>query len=57
MSFANSKPFYIAKASESGNENTCHQLAATITPSLSPTTTSIPHLFPSIGLFASTLSL
>jgi len=60
ISFSNSKPFRIAKASatfESGNEKTCHELAPTTTPSLSLTTTPIPHLSPSIGHVASTLSL
>jgi len=58
--FENFKPFCIAKASatsESGNEKTCQQLAAMTTPSLSLTTTSIPHLPSSIRPAASTLSL
>ncbi|AES79535.1 hypothetical protein MTR_7g069520 [Medicago truncatula] len=45
MSFANSKPFRIAKASatsESGNEKTCQELAPRTTPSLSLTQYQYP---------------
>lgn len=47
MSFANSKPYHIAKAfaiSKSNNEKTCKQLTATTTLSLSLTVTPIFHL-------------
>ncbi|AES86538.1 hypothetical protein MTR_4g009780 [Medicago truncatula] len=60
MSLANYNPFCIAKTlatSESSNEKTFQQLAPTTTPSLSLTTTPIPHLPPSIGPVASTFSL
>ena len=58
--FTNSKHFCIANTSattESDNENTCQQLAAETTPSLSFTTTPIPNLPPSMRPATSTLNL